>query len=165
MRQHFQQYVNSRPSVIFEGISAPTRRASSSKDLDWLILRENTEGEYAGQGGRTHVGTEYEVATEVAIFTRKGIERFIRFAFEAARNRPRKLLTVVTKSNAQVSFNLTWSCSYDSTWLNDALYLEIRTYFMGRSGGIGSQGLPGRDLGQDVGRRDDRANGSETSIT
>lgn len=102
MRQHFQQYVNCRPCTIFQGVSAPLRGVSSAKDLDWLILRENTEGEYAGQGGRTHVGTEHEVATELAIFTRKGIERFMRFSFEAARNRPRKLLTVVTKSNAQV---------------------------------------------------------------
>lgn len=102
MRQKFQQFVNVRPCTIYDGMQAPTLRAQSGEDLDWVILRENTEGEYAGQGGRTHVGTPMEVATEVAIFTRMGIERFMRFAFATAASRPKKLLTVVTKSNAQV---------------------------------------------------------------
>jgi tartrate dehydrogenase/decarboxylase / D-malate dehydrogenase len=66
-----------------------------------VIVRENSEGEYAGQGGRTHRGLPEEVATEVAIFTRRGVERIMRYAFEIARSRPRKHLTVVTKSNAQ----------------------------------------------------------------
>ncbi|KAK7472520.1 hypothetical protein VKT23_000635 [Stygiomarasmius scandens] len=102
MRQHFQQYVNVRPSMVFEGIDPPTRCATAQGgELDWIMLRENTEGEYAGQGGRSHVGHPHEVATEVAIFSRIGIERFLRFAFETAQKRPRKLLTVVTKSNAQ----------------------------------------------------------------
>jgi tartrate dehydrogenase/decarboxylase/D-malate dehydrogenase len=102
MRQKFQQFVNVRPCTIYAGMQAPTLKAQSGEDLDWVILRENTEGEYAGQGGRTHVGTPMEVATEVAIFTRMGIERFMRFAFATAAKRPKKLLTVVTKSNAQV---------------------------------------------------------------
>ncbi|KAF5348676.1 hypothetical protein D9758_006824 [Tetrapyrgos nigripes] len=98
----FFQYVNVRPSIVFEGIDPPTRCATpAGGELDWVMLRENTEGEYAGQGGRSHVGHPHEVATEVAIFSRIGIERFLRFAFETAQNRPRKLLTVVTKSNAQ----------------------------------------------------------------
>jgi tartrate dehydrogenase/decarboxylase/D-malate dehydrogenase len=101
MRQHFQQYVNVRPATIFQGTNPPLRTATSKEDLDWIILRENTEGEYAGQGGRTHVGTLLEVATEVAIYTRMGIERLMRFAFDVASKRERKLLTVVTKSNAQ----------------------------------------------------------------
>ncbi|KAG7529373.1 hypothetical protein FFLO_05725 [Filobasidium floriforme] len=101
MRQKFQQFVNVRPCTIYEGMQAPTLKAQSGEDLDWVILRENTEGEYAGQGGRTHVGTPMEVATEVAIFTRMGIERFMRFAFATAAKRPKKLLTIVTKSNAQ----------------------------------------------------------------
>ena len=70
-------------------------------DLDWVIVRENSEGEYAGQGGRSHRGQPHEIATEVAIFTRAGITRIMRFAFDLARSRPRKHLTVVTKSNAQ----------------------------------------------------------------
>ncbi len=69
--------------------------------LDWVIVRENSEGEYAGHGGRAHRGLPEEVATEVAIFTRAGVMRIMRYAFELARSRPRKLLTVVTKSNAQ----------------------------------------------------------------
>ena len=69
--------------------------------MDWVIIRENSEGEYAGQGGRSHVGQPWEVATEVAIFTRHGVERLMRFAFETAQKRKRKKLTVVTKSNAQ----------------------------------------------------------------
>jgi tartrate dehydrogenase/decarboxylase / D-malate dehydrogenase len=70
-------------------------------DLDWVIVRENSEGEYAGQGGRSHRGFPEEVATEVAIFTRRGVERIMRFAFALADSRPAKHLTVVTKSNAQ----------------------------------------------------------------
>lgn len=102
MRQTFQQYVNIRPSSILPGI--PSRIVGTKPgDLDWIIVRENTEGEYAGQGGRTHVGTEWEVATELAVFTRKGVERVMHFAFETAQSRPKKLLTVVSKSNAQVS--------------------------------------------------------------
>lgn len=101
MRQKFQQYVNVRPSAILPGIPARITNATVG-DLDWVIVRENTEGEYAGQGGRTHVGTPWEVATETGVFTRKGVERCMRFAFELAQSRPRKLLTVVSKSNAQV---------------------------------------------------------------
>lgn len=101
MRQVFQQYVNVRPSAILPGI--PARIVGSEVgDLDWVIVRENTEGEYAGQGGRSHQGTEWEVATELAIFTRKGVERVMRFAFDLASKRPKKQLTVVSKSNAQV---------------------------------------------------------------
>ena len=102
MRQKFQQYVNVRPSAILPGIPARIT-GSQPGDLDWVIIRENTEGEYAGQGGRTHQGTQWEVATELAIFTRKGVERVMRFAFETAQQRPKKFLTVVSKSNAQVS--------------------------------------------------------------
>ncbi|AFR97188.2 tartrate dehydrogenase [Cryptococcus neoformans C23] len=107
MRQTFQQYVNIRPSSILPGI--PSRIVGTKPgDLDWIIVRENTEGEYAGQGGRTHVGTEWEVATELAVFTRKGVERVMRFAFETAQSRPKKLLTVVSKSNAQRYGLLLW---------------------------------------------------------
>ena len=82
--------------------ASPRRCATSGPgDLDWVIVRENSEGEYAGQGGRTHRGLPEEVATETAIFTRRGVERIMRFAFDIARSRPRKHLTVVTKSNAQ----------------------------------------------------------------
>lgn len=98
--QPFQQYANVRPTKIFKGTQSPLRNASTG-DLDWVIIRENSEGEYAGQGGRSHRGLPWETSTEVSIFTRHCVERLIRFAFETAQKRPRKLLTVVTKSNAQ----------------------------------------------------------------
>src|SRR5262249_59502204 len=78
------------------------------KNLDWVIVRENSEGEYAGNGGRVHRGLPEEVATETAVFTRAGVERIIRYAFELARQRPRKHLTVVTKSNAQRHGMVMW---------------------------------------------------------
>ncbi len=98
--QGFDQYANVRPTRILPGITSPLRDTGPG-DLDWLIVRENSEGEYAGHGGRAHRGLPEEVATEVAIFTRVGVERIMRFAFASAQKRPRKLLTVVTKSNAQ----------------------------------------------------------------
>lgn len=73
-----------------------------------MLVRENSEGEYAGQGGRSHVGQQWEAATEVAVLTRVGIERIMRFAFETARSRPRKLLTVVTKSNSMRNGMVLW---------------------------------------------------------
>ena len=73
-----------------------------------MIVRENSEGEYAGQGGRSHRGHPWEVATETAIFSRHGVERIMRFAFQTAAKRPRKLLTVVTKSNAQRNGMVLW---------------------------------------------------------
>ena len=98
--QGFDQYANVRPTRILPGVQSPLRGIGPG-DLDWLIVRENSEGEYAGHGGRAHRGFPEEVATETAIFTRRGVERIMRYAFDAARRRPRKVLTVVTKSNAQ----------------------------------------------------------------
>lgn len=96
-----------RPTKVFRGTQSPLRNCKSG-DLDWVIVRENTEGEYAGQGGRSHRGQPWETATELAIFTRHGVERIMRFAFETARSRPRKLLTVVSKSNAQRNGMVLW---------------------------------------------------------
>jgi len=98
--QGFDQYANVRPTRILPGIDAPLKDVGPG-DLDWVIIRENSEGEYAGHGGRAHRGLPEEVATETAIFTRVGVERIMRYAFRMAQDRPRKLLTVVTKSNAQ----------------------------------------------------------------
>ena len=98
--QSFDQYANVRPTRVLPGIVSPLR-AVTGPELDWVIVRENSEGEYAGVGGRAHRGLPEEVATEVAVFTRAGVTRIMRFAFAVARSRPRKLLTVVTKSNAQ----------------------------------------------------------------
>ncbi|MBX2829892.1 MAG: tartrate dehydrogenase [Rhodospirillales bacterium] len=105
--QPFDQYANVRPTRILPGIESPLRNVKQS-ELDWVIVRENSEGEYAGQGGRSHVGLPEEVATEVSIFTRAGVTRIMRFAFDLARTRPRKKLTVVTKSNAQRNGMVMW---------------------------------------------------------
>ncbi|WDK13131.1 tartrate dehydrogenase [Colletotrichum graminicola] len=105
--QSFQQYANVRPTRVLRGTQSPLRNCAEG-DLDWVIIRENSEGEYAGQGGRSHRGLPWETATEVSIFTRHGVERLIRFAFETARSRPRKLLTFVTKSNAQRNGMVLW---------------------------------------------------------
>ena len=105
--QPFDQYANVRPTRILPGITSPLRKVSGPV-LDWVIVRENSEGEYAGVGGRVHRGFPEEVATDVTMFTRTGVERIIRFAFELARSRPRKLLTIVTKSNAQRHGMVMW---------------------------------------------------------
>mgnify|MGYP000338746414 CR=1 FL=1 len=98
--QGFDQYANVRPTRILPGVPSPLANVGPG-DLDWVIVRENSEGEYSGHGGRAHRGLPEEVATEVAIFTRVGVTRIMRYAFKLAQSRPRKLLTVVTKSNAQ----------------------------------------------------------------
>jgi tartrate dehydrogenase/decarboxylase/D-malate dehydrogenase len=105
--QGFDQYANVRPTRILPGIDGPLKRCGP-KDLDWVIVRENSEGEYAGVGGRAHQGHPIEVATDVSIMTRAGVERILRFAFRLAQSRPRKLLTVVTKSNAQRHAMVMW---------------------------------------------------------
>ena len=109
IRNSLNQYVNVRPSRMLKGITSPlTQVAHKPSDLDWVIIRENSEGEYAGHGGTTHSHAAHTVATEVAIFTRAGIERIMHFAFETARLRPRKKLTMVTKSNAQRHGMVLW---------------------------------------------------------
>lgn len=105
--QPFDQYANVRPTRILPGIVSPLRNVQQ-KELDWVIVRENSEGEYAGVGGRVHQGSPLEAATDVAMFTRAGVERIMRFAFRLAQSRPRKLLTVVTKSNAQRHAMVMW---------------------------------------------------------
>jgi len=105
--QGFDQYANVRPTRLLPGIRGPLR-AAGPDDLDWVIVRENSEGEYAGNGGRVHRGLPEEVATETAVFTRAGVERIMRFAFSLAQKRPRKKLTVVTKSNAQRHGMVMW---------------------------------------------------------
>ena len=105
--QPFDQYANVRPTRILPGITSPLRSVSGP-ELDWVIVRENSEGEYAGVGGRVHRGLPEEVATDVSMFTRAGVTRIMRFAFALARSRPRKLLTVVTKSNAQRHGMVMW---------------------------------------------------------
>lgn len=105
--QGLDQYANVRPTRILPGIDAPLKRCRP-EDLNWVIVRENSEGEYSGVGGRVHQGLPIEVATDVSILTRAGTERILRFAFRLAQSRPRKLLTVVTKSNAQRHAMVMW---------------------------------------------------------
>src|SRR4051812_22998443 len=105
--QSFDQYANVRPTRVLPGITSPLRHVNGG-ELDWVIVRENSEGEYAGVGGRVHQGSPLEAATDVAMFTRAGVERIMRFAFQLAQSRPRKLLTVVTKSNAQRHAMVMW---------------------------------------------------------
>jgi tartrate dehydrogenase/decarboxylase/D-malate dehydrogenase len=114
--QGFDQYANVRPSRLLPGIQSPMKNAG---DIDWVIVRENTEGEYSGSGGRVHRGLPEEIATETSVFTRKGVERVHRFAFELARKRPRKHLTLVTKSNAQRHGMVLW----------DEIFYEIASQY------------------------------------
>lgn len=107
MCQGFDQYANVRPTRILPGIDAPLKRCRP-EDLNWVIVRENSEGEYSGVGGRVHQGHPIEAATDVSVLTRVGCERVLRFAFRLAQSRPRKLLTVVTKSNAQRHAMVMW---------------------------------------------------------
>lgn len=98
IRKAFDQYVNLRPIRLFPGVVSPLR---DKTDIDFVVVRENSEGEYSGVGGRLHVGTPEEMATQVMIITRKGAERVMRFAFEQARKRNRmKKVTAATKANA-----------------------------------------------------------------
>jgi tartrate dehydrogenase/decarboxylase/D-malate dehydrogenase len=105
--QGFDQYANVRPTRILPGVDAPLKRCKP-QDLNWVIVRENSEGEYSGVGGRVHQGHPIEAATDVTMMTRAGVERVMRFAFKLAQSRPRKLLTVVTKSNAQRHAMVMW---------------------------------------------------------
>ena len=119
--QGFDQYANVRPARVLPGITSPLVKGS---EIDWVIIRENTEGEYSGSGGRVHKGLPDEIATETSVFTRKGVERVHRFAFELAKKRPRKHLTLVTKSNAQRHGMVLW----DEIFFEIAKgYPEVRT--------------------------------------
>ena len=103
--QGFDQYANVRPARLLPGIASPLTGVGPG-DLDLVIVRENSEGEYAGAGGRAHRGLDHEVGVETAVFTRAGVERIMRFAFELAAKRRR--LTLVTKSNAQRHGMVLW---------------------------------------------------------
>jgi tartrate dehydrogenase/decarboxylase / D-malate dehydrogenase len=116
--QGFDQYANVRPSRLLPGITSPMTNA---RNIDWIIVRENTEGEYSGAGGRVHTGLSNEVAMEISTFTRSGVERVHRFAFGLANKRPRKHLTLVTKSNAQRHGMVLW----------DEIFYEVAKDFPG----------------------------------
>lgn len=106
IRKGFDLYVNYRPIQLLEGVTSPLRN-KGPKDIDFICLRENTEGEYSGVGGRVHIGTDQEVAMQTTVFTRRGVERIVRYAFDLAQSR-RKKLASVTKSNAQQYTAVFW---------------------------------------------------------
>jgi tartrate dehydrogenase/decarboxylase/D-malate dehydrogenase len=106
IRKTFEQYVNLRPVRLPPGIRSPLADRGP-EDIDMLFVRENTEGEYSGTGGRVHVGTDAELAVEVPVFTRRAIERCARYAFERARERRGQLISV-TKSNASRFAYVLW---------------------------------------------------------
>jgi len=99
LRQRFDQYVNLRPMRLVAGVATPLANRKPG-DIDMVCVRENSEGEYGGIGGRVHAGRPNESAQQLSVFTRHGIERIARYAFETAMKRPRKLLASATKSNA-----------------------------------------------------------------
>jgi len=99
IRQQFDQYVNLRPMRLLPGVTSPLA-GKGPKEINMVCVRENTEGEYAGVGGRVHVGAGHEVAIQETVFTRSGTERVIRYAFEYAKTHGRKKVTSATKSNA-----------------------------------------------------------------
>lgn len=107
IRQHFDQYVNFRPMRLMAGVSGPLRNRGPD-DVDMVCIRENSEGEYAGLGGRLHRGTPHEVAEQTGLFTRRGIERIVRYALALASTRPRRLLASATKSNALQHSMVLW---------------------------------------------------------
>lgn len=107
LRQRLGQYVNLRPMKLLPGISSPLAKRTAA-DIDMICVRENSEGEYCGIGGRLHGGTPYEVAEQTGVFTRQGIERIARYAFKLASSRPRKMLASATKSNALQHAMVLW---------------------------------------------------------
>lgn len=107
IRQRFDQYVNLRPMRLLPGVPGPLAGRGPA-DLDMICVRENSEGEYSGVGGRMLAGTPHEIAEQTSLFTRRGVERIARFAFDLAQRRPRKLLASATKSNAMQHTMVLW---------------------------------------------------------
>jgi len=105
-RREFDQYVNLRPVRLFEGVPCPLANRRPG-DIDYLVVRENTEGEYTAIGGVMYEGTEREIVIQESIYSRHGTDRVLKFAFEAARARPRKQLTLATKSNG-IAISMPW---------------------------------------------------------
>ena len=114
IRRHFEQYVNLRPVRLFEGMDCPLVGRKPG-DIDFWIVRENNEGEYSTIGGRLYEGTEQELTMQQSVFTRKGCERIMRYAFDLARTRERKHLTSATKSNGIVYSMPYWDERFAAT--------------------------------------------------
>lgn len=113
MRQRFDQYACIRPAKLFPGVASPLANRKPG-EIDIIVIRENSEGEYVDAGGFFKIETNDGVALQSAVHTRKGVERIIRFGFEVARKRSRKHLTLVTKSNALKFSMVFWDTVFDS---------------------------------------------------
>ena len=122
-RRRFDQYVNLRPCKLMPGIPSPLAHKKPG-DIDFVVVRENTEGEYSSVGGRMFEGTEREIVFQESVFTRKGVDRIVKFAFELARTRPAKHVTSATKSNG-ISITMPYWDERFSAVAKD--YPEIRT--------------------------------------
>jgi tartrate dehydrogenase/decarboxylase/D-malate dehydrogenase len=105
-RREFDQYINLRPVRLFDGVPCPLAGRKAG-DIDFFVVRENTEGEYTNLGGRIFEGTEREFVIQESVFTRHGTDRVLKYAFELAQSRPRRQLTVATKSNG-ISISMPW---------------------------------------------------------
>jgi tartrate dehydrogenase/decarboxylase / D-malate dehydrogenase len=123
IRRTFQQYVNLRPVRLFEGIETPLKNWKPG-DIEFVIVRENCEGEYSNVGGRIYEGTDQEMAVQQTIFTRRGVTRILRYAFELARGRARKHLTSATKSNGIIFTMPFWDQCFREI---AAEYPDVRT--------------------------------------
>ena len=111
IRRRFDQYANVRPAVLYPGVRSPLA-LRNSEQIDMVVVRENTEGEYAQIGGFVYQNQPEEVAVQTSVFTRRGCDRIIRFAFELARKRSRKRLASITKSNAQGFSMVLWDRAF-----------------------------------------------------
>ena len=105
-RREFDQYINLRPVRLFEGVPCPLA-GKKAGDIDYLVVRENTEGEYTSLGGVMYEGTEREIVIQESVYSRHGTERLLRYAFELAQSRPRKRLALATKSNG-IAISMPW---------------------------------------------------------
>jgi len=123
IRRQMQQYVNLRPVRILKGMVSPLRDRGAA-DIDFLVVRENNEGEYSEIGGRFNAGTEDELVVQETIFTRRGVDKILRYAFELARGREAKHLTSATKSNGIIHTMPYWDERFAAIALE---YPDIRT--------------------------------------
>lgn len=137
LRFELDHYVNLRPSKLFPGVPTPLADSVLERgDIDFVVVREGTEGPYVGNGGAIRVGTPHEVATEVSLNTAFGVERVVRDAFERAQARPRRKLTLVHKNNVLVHAGHLWSRTVDAVSAEypeiavDYLHVDAATIFL-----------------------------------
>jgi len=123
IRRAFSQYANVRPVKLFEGVECPLKGYGPG-DIDMIIVRENVEGEYSEIGGRLYEGTEQEIAVQQAMFTKQGVDRIMRYAFEIAGNRAAKYVTSATKSNGIIHTMPYWDERFEAI---SAEYPDIKT--------------------------------------